>query len=372
MLLWYSLCVASLVHLSLASNATLAARPWLDPSLPTEVRLNQLILQLNTTQIYAIVQGDTVLEDEGTGVSTCIGHISGNTTLGIPVIYMSDGPAGVENSLNNVTAFPAPVIYASTWNTTKLYLFGQALGQGHKSKARNVVPSLNINILRSPLWGRAGESFTEDPFLSSRLAVAETFGIQSQNMLACPKHFAAYNQDTNRFGLDPEWIAYDSNVDKRVMHEIYIPAFKASVQEAQAASIMCSYNRLNGYYTCENQWLMDILKKDWGFTGSVVADWYFSDRSTVATANAGLDISMPGGSLESSYGFPAFYGDLLVEVVDNGSVPWTRVVDMVKRLWRPMIEFGVIDEPVTGSLEAVARTQAHLGLAQERQLYLAT
>jgi beta-glucosidase len=278
---------------------------------------------------------------------------------------MGDGPAGVSNSLDNVTTFPAPVLDAATWNTTLIYLYGQALAQEHKSKARNVVLSPTINILRAPLWGRAGETFSEDPFLTARLAVAQTLGIQSQNMLACPKHFAAYNQDKNRFGLDPEWVAYDSQVNKRVMHELYLPAFKAAVQEGEAAAIMCSYNRLNGHYACENQWLLDVLKKDWGFDGFVVADWYFSVRSTVAAALAGLDISMPGGTLVPSYGFPAYYGDLLVEAVDNGSVPFGRVEDMVKRLWRPMIEFGVIDEPVTGSSEAVARTHAHLDLAQD-------
>lgn len=159
----------ALAPITFASNVTIASRPWLDKSLSTETRLDQLMLQLNESQIYAMVQGDTVLEDNGTGVSACIGHITGNTSLGIPAICMGDGPAGVGNSLNNVTAFPAPVLYAATWNTTKLYLFGQALGQEHKSKARNVVLSPTINILRSPLWGRAGETFSEDPFLTSHL-----------------------------------------------------------------------------------------------------------------------------------------------------------------------------------------------------------
>ncbi|PQE23746.1 putative periplasmic beta-glucosidase precursor protein [Rutstroemia sp. NJR-2017a BBW] len=354
----------SLLGFSSAANSTVADSPWLDIPLPTEERLQLLMLQLNTSQIYAFVQGDTVLEDEGTGVSACVGHISGNNTLGLPPICMGDGPAGVGNSLNNVTTFPAPVLDAATWNITLMYLYGQALAQEHKDKARNVVLSPTINILRSPLWARAGETFSEDPFLTSRLAVAQTLGIQSQKMLACPKHFAAYNQDTNRFGLDPEWVAYDSVVSKRVLHELYLPAFKAAVQEGNAAAIMCSYNRLNGHYTCENEWLLKLLKDDWGFDGFVVADWYFSVRSTVATANAGLDISMPGGTLVPSYGFPAYYGDLLVEAVDNGSVPFSRVEDMVKRLWRPMIEFGVINEPMTGSSEAVARTQEHLNLAQ--------
>lgn len=277
---------------------------------------------------------------------------------------MGDGAAGVGNSLNNVTTFPAPVLSASTWNTSLMYQYGRALGAEQKAKARNVVLSPTINILRSPLWARAGETFSEDPHLTAKLAVAQILGIQSQKMLACPKHLAAYNQDTNRFGLDPEWVAYDSVVDKRVMHELYLPAFKAAVIEGNAASIMCSYNRLNGHYTCENEWLLRILKDDWGFDGFVVADWYFSVRSTVASAMAGLDISMPGGTFIQSFGLPDYYGDLLVEAVDNGSVPFSRVEDMAKRLWRPMFEFGVVDEPVTGSEKGVARTQDHLDLTQ--------
>ncbi|KAL3427319.1 glycoside hydrolase family 3 domain protein [Phlyctema vagabunda] len=340
--------------------------PWLDVSRPTEDRLRLFMLQLNETQKFAMVQGDTVLEDNGTGVSACIGHISGNSTLGIPAVCMGDGPAGVGNSLDNVTTFPAPVVAAASWNTSLQYLYGQALAQEHKTKGRNVVLAPTINILRTPLWARAAETLSEDPFLTARMAVAGTLGIQSQDMLACPKHFAAYNQDTDRFGLDPQWEAWDSVVSKRVLHELYFPAFKASVQEGKAASIMCSYNRLNGYYACENDWLLnEVLKQDWGFEGFVVADWYFSVRSTVAAVNGGLDISMPGGSLEESYGFPAYYGDLLVEAVANGSVPASRIDDIVERLWRPMFEFGVIDNPVLGNSTAVARTQAHLDLAQE-------
>ncbi|KAG4026647.1 hypothetical protein MFRU_038g00510 [Monilinia fructicola] len=361
---WRVMTALSILGYTAATNITLTDWPWLNVTLPAEQRLELLFAQLNTSQIYAFVQGDTVLEDEGTGVSACVGHISGSPNLGLPSICMGDGAAGVGNSLNNVTTFPAPVLSASTWNTSLMYQYGRALGAEQKAKARNVVLSPTINILRSPLWARAGETFSEDPHLTAKLAVAQILGIQSQKMLACPKHLAAYNQDTNRFGLDPEWVAYDSVVDKRVMHELYLPAFKAAVIEGNAASIMCSYNRLNGHYTCENEWLLRILKDDWGFDGFVVADWYFSVRSTVASAMAGLDISMPGGTFIQSFGLPDYYGDLLVEAVDNGSVPFSRVEDMAKRLWRPMFEFGVVDEPVTGSEKGVARTQDHLDLTQ--------
>ncbi|KAF4901299.1 Thermostable beta-glucosidase B [Colletotrichum viniferum] len=162
---------------------------------------------------------------------------------------MGDGPAGVGNSLNNVTAFPLPVMAASSWNTSIQYDYGQALAQEHMGKGRNIVLAPTINILRSPLWARAAETLSEDPWLTARMAAAVTQGIQSQGALACPKHFAAYNQDTNRFGLGPEWVTVNAVVDGRTMHELYLPAFKASVQEADAACVMCSYNRLNGDFT---------------------------------------------------------------------------------------------------------------------------
>lgn len=277
---------------------------------------------------------------------------------------MGDGPAGVGNDLNNVTAFPAPVLITSSWDPGLFYLFGQALAQEHRSKGRNVVLAPTINLVRTPLWGRAAESMSEDPFLNGRMAVAAVQGIQSQQMIACPKHFAAYNQETNRFGLAPEFDAIDARVDERTLHEIYLPAFKSAVQDGHAGSVMCSYNKLNGIHACENPWLYDRLKSDWGFTGFVVTDWYFAQRITVAAALAGLDNSQPGGSLMDLYGFPDFFGQMLVEAVQNGSVPFSRVEDMAARLWRPMFELGVIDRPVEGNETTMARTQAHLDLAQ--------
>lgn len=361
---WAGLLCTATRALALSQN--LPDRPWLDPTLPSEERLQLFLGQLNASQKYAMVQGDTELDDNGTGVNPCIGHISGNDTLGVPSICMGDGPAGVGNSLNNVTTFPAPVVAAASWNTTLEYAYGQALAQKHMAKGRNVVLSPTINILRSPLWGRAAETFSEDPWLTTRMAVAVVKGVQSQGALACPKHFAAYNQETNRFGLDPGWRTVDVHVDKRVLHEICLPAFKASVQEADAASVMCSYNMLNGAFACENDWLLNTtLRQEYGFNGFVLADWYFSTRSTVGAVMAGLDISMPGGSLEESYGFPAYYGDVLIEAVENGTIPMSRIDDMVTRLWRYMFKLGIIDSPVTGDAESVARTQAHLDLSQQ-------
>ncbi|KAF4337518.1 glycoside hydrolase family 3 domain protein [Fusarium beomiforme] len=339
---------------------------WLNKSALPEDRLQAFLGQLNESQIYAMVQGDTVLDDHGTGINACIGHISGVEALGISSVCMGDGPVGVSNSMNNVTTFPAPIMMSSGWNTTAEYIFGQMLADEQRMKGRNVVLSPTINILRSPLWARAAETLSEDPHLTARLAVAQVKGIQSRHALACPKHFAAYNQDTNRFGVGPEYDAVNAVVDERSMQELYLPAFKATVQEAKAASVMCSYNKFNGQYACENEFLLNkTLKNDWGFTGFVVADWYFAQRSTVASANNGMDISMPGGSLVDSFGFPAYYGGMLKEAVSNGSVEFSRVRDMVERLWRPMFELGAIDHPPEGNATAVARTQEHLDFAQE-------
>ncbi len=151
--------------------------------------------------------------------------------------------------------------------------------------------------------GRAAETISEDPYLTARMAVATTLGIQSQSMLACPKHFAAHNQETNRFGLTPTFDAYDSIFNERVLHEVYFLAFKAVIQEANPSSVMCSYNKINGVFACEDPWSLNVLNNDWGFKGFVVSDWFFATRSIVAAANAGLDISMPGGNLTSTYGF---------------------------------------------------------------------
>jgi beta-glucosidase len=199
-------------------------------------------------------------------------------------------------------------------------------------------------------------------YLTARMAVAGVLGIQSQNMLACPNTLQ-HNQETDRFGLDPAWNVYDSIVDERALHEVYLHAFKAVVQEANVASVMCSYNKVNGTYTCEDPWLLNILKEDWGFKDLVVSDWFFATRSTVGSVLGGLDISMPGGNLESTYGFPAYCGDLLVEAVSNGSVPFSRIDDMVERLWRPMFQHGVIEKH-DWQYESF-RSNAHLDLAQQ-------
>ncbi|KAL4967887.1 glycoside hydrolase family 3 protein [Aspergillus stella-maris] len=339
------------------------SQPWLNTSLDTETRLQSFLAELTFDEKLAMVQGNKSAE-----TNACIGYIPSIPRLSMPAICMGDGPEGVGNNLGNVTTFPAPILTASTWNSTLNELFGRALGAEHKSKGRNIVLAPTINIIRSPLWGRAAESISEDPYLTSRIAVAVTRGIQEgNNVVACVKHFAAYNQETNRFGLAPGFDAVDAIVDERVLREVYFPAFKASIQEGNAGSVMCAYNKVNGEHACESSFLLnDVLKNDWGFDGFVVTDWYFAQRSTVKAALAGLDNSQPGGDWMDYYGFPDFFGSLLEDALENGSVPESRVEDMVERLWRPVFEVGGIERPSVGleGIDNVARTEEHLDLAQ--------
>ncbi|KAL4900067.1 glycoside hydrolase superfamily [Aspergillus multicolor] len=338
-------------------------QPWLNTSYTPEDRLQSFLSALTFEEKLAMVQGN-----ESAETNACIGYIPPLPRLGMPAICMGDGPEGVGNNLANVTTFPAPILTVATWNKTLNNLFGSALGAEHKSKGRNVVLAPTINIIRTPLWGRAAESMSEDPYLTSKMAVEVTRGIQENKVVACVKHFAAYNQETDRFGLAPEFDAVDAVVEERVLREIYFPAFKASIQEGNAGSVMCAYNKLNGQHACENSWLLnDVLKNEWEFNGFVVTDWYFAQRSTVQAALAGLDNSQPGGDWTDYYGFPDFFGSLLEDAVGNGSVPRQRVEDMAERLWRPVFETGAVDSPSSGlaGIDVVARTQKHLDLAQE-------
>ena len=186
------------------------------------------------------------------------GRVPGNSRLGIPDLYMADGPIGVGNGSTGVTAFAAAVNQAATWDPELIRRFGKALGEEQAGKGHNVALAPTINIVRTPEWGRAFETFSEDPYLTGQASVAEIKGIQSQHVIAAVKHFAGNNQEAERFFID-------ARVPERALQEIYLPAFKASVK-AGVGSVMCSYNRLNGDHACENASLLkDTLKEGWGF-----------------------------------------------------------------------------------------------------------
>ncbi|SER30002.1 beta-glucosidase H [Sphingobium sp. YR768] len=326
-------------------------------------RTDRLVAEMTTAEKLRLFEGDTTLDASGKGVTACVGHAGGLPRLGLPALCMGDGVAGVGNSLPGVTQFPAPITLAASWNTDLAKQFGIALGAEQSAKGRNVALAPTINIARSPLWGRTAETLGEDPFLTSRLAVPIVQGIQSNRVIAMPKHFVANNAEWLRFGDAPSFEALNVVVSQRVLREIYYPGFRAAVTEGKAGSLMCAYNRVNGIHACENATTLAVPRRDWGFDGFVTSDWYFGNRSTVAAANAGLDISMPGG--KQPFGMPDFYGPPLARAIAEGTVSMERIDAMARRIVRPMVRLGLIDHPSTGTPDANVRSEAHTALARQ-------
>jgi beta-glucosidase len=247
--------------------------------------------------------------------------------LGIPPLNMTDGPVGVR--WDSSTAFPVSIAMAATWDPGLIHRVGWALGREVKAKGRHMLLGPCININRVPHGGRNFESFGEDPYLTSRIAVSYVEGVQSEKVVACAKHFACNNQEWERATID-------AKVDERTLREIYLPAFRAAVQEGGAWTVMSAYNRLNGYYCSENHYLLtDVLKNDWQFKGFVVSDWG-AVHSTVPTANAGLDLEMPLGE---------FLGADLLAAAGQGQVKESTLDDKITRLLRVMFWAGLFDGP---------------------------
>lgn len=205
--------------------------------------------------------------------------------LGLPAIKMVDGPQGVRNNTQS-TLYPSGVAAAATWNRELIEKMGVALGQDSRARGVHILLGPGVNICRSPLCGRNFEYFGEDPYLAGEIAVNYIKGLQSQDVMACIKHFAGNNQEWNRHSVS-------SDIDERTLHEIYFPAFEAAVKEADVASVMTSYNLLNGVHASESKYLnYDILRDEWGFEGIVMSDWT-SCYSPLNVAMWGVDLEMP-------------------------------------------------------------------------------
>lgn len=244
--------------------------------------------------------------------------------LGIPAIVLSDGPAGVRiepkrkgsKDLFYCTGFPVGSLLSSTWNTGMVEQVGRAIGNEALEYGVDVLLAPGMNIQRNPLCGRNYEYFSEDPLLSGRIAAAYVLGVQSQGVGTSVKHFAANNQETNRF-----W--NDSRVGDDVLREIYLRNFEIVIKEAQPWTVMASYNRLNGIHTQEDRWLLtDVLRDEWGFGGLVMTDWT-RKRNTPAQIQAGCDLMEPGEAAQINE---------LVKQVKNGNLPIEALDVCVRRV----------------------------------------
>jgi beta-glucosidase len=311
-----------------------AGRVWMDATLSPDQRADALLAQMTLPEKITLLHGNIF--------GSYVGYIPANTRLGIPALNLQDGPAGVADGLTQVTAFPASVNFAASWDTSLINQFGQDLANEEYGKGVNVVLSPTVNILRNPQWGRSFESLGEDPYLTSQLAVADIQGLQSQHVIATVKHFAVNSQEYDRTSTS-------ANVDERTLHEIYMPAFQASVQQGHVGSVMCAYNKVNNIYSCEQPYLLnDVLKTQWHFPGFVMSDW-LATHSTLQASASGLDMEMPNGK---------YYG-ALQQAVQSGQVSIQTINDMVHRILRTMFADGLFDYPSTGSQSTDVATTAH-------------
>jgi beta-glucosidase len=271
--------------------------------------------------------------------------------LDVPGLFLNDSPNGVGNGATGVTNFPTAIAIASTFSRELAAAFGKSLGEEWSGKGSNVGLGPAMNIDRVPYNGRTAEYFSEDPFLSARMAVAEIKSIQSQHVLATAKHFAANNQETDRSGGN-------SVVSERALREIYLPAFEASVTEAGVGAFMCAYNKVNGTYACENPHLLtEILRGEWGFTGFVMSDWG-ALHSTAPSTQAGTDMDMAGMLYPKSL----FYGARLKDAVMGGAVSRATLDTMVRRILTSMYRVGLFSHRTTVAPDV--STPSHRELAQ--------
>lgn len=302
-----------------------------DPNAPIEERVQDLIGRMTLEEKVRMMAG----EDKNT-----LGHdgIPANERLGIPSMEIAHGPCGFKGwfepewdehaPIEHGTYFPAPIAMAASWDRVSVSNMTARMAEEIRASGAQYNGGPAMNIIRDPRGGRSFEYFTEDPYLNGQIASAYTHGLQSRRVGAIAKHFVANNQELNRHSLS-------ANVGMRALREIYFPGFKAVVQKGGTWSIMNAYNKVNGVYCAEQKFLLtDVLRGEWGFDGFVMSDWS-SVHSTVATANAGMDLEMPSA---------VFYGQKLVDAVHAGDVPEASIDRMAGNVLRGLFRAGAFDE----------------------------
>jgi beta-glucosidase len=315
---------------------------WINSTAPIATRVSQLLAAMSLADKLNMLHG--------TGASSpYIGDMAANPALCIPAMGFQDGPAGVGDGMGGVTQMPAPITEAATFDTALEQQYGSAIGNEFLMKGANVDLGPTVNIIRDPRWGRAFETFSEDPYLASQMAVADVKGVQSQGVMAQVKHAAVYNQETNRNAPSDNAI-----VDARTLNEIYLPAFENSVTQGATASVMCAYSTINGAYACQNPSVLNVpLYQQSNFGGFVTSDWGAA-HSTVPSVNGGMTVEMPNGY---------FYADFLSQAVSSGQVTTAQIDTMVTRVLTQMFAFGLFDHAPIGSPTATVTTPAHAKVA---------
>ena len=264
--------------------------------------------------------------------------------LGIPELWTTDGPHGIRPEVlwdeweqagwtnDSCIAFPALTCLAATWNPDMALLYGKSIGEEARYRKKDILLGPGVNIYRTPLNGRNFEYMGEDPYLAARMVVPYVKGVQQNGVAACVKHFALNNQEKNRNSVNVE-------VDERALYEIYLPAFKAAVQEGDAWSIMGAYNRYKGEFACHNRYLLnDILRKEWGFKGVVVSDWGGTHDTSQAIYN-GLDMEFGSWTDGLAAGTSNAYDNYFLampylQLIRSGKVGTKELDEKVRRVLR--------------------------------------
>ena len=345
--------------MSLSSVSQAEVPVYQDESRPIEERVEDALKRMTLREKVAMCHA------EGKFAS------AGVPRLGIPDLWMSDGPHGVRAEINwndwgysrrtndSITAFPALTALAATWNPTLSGLYGNALAEEALYREKDVMLGPGVNIYRTPLNGRNFEYMGEDPYLAGVLVVPYIREMQKNGVAACVKHYALNNQE--------QWRGHiDVNLSDRALYEIYLPAFKKAVEEGKAWSIMGAYNKVRGQHACHNELILNkILKNDWQFDGVVITDWGGA-HDTREAALYGLDLEMGsytnGLTSESEFTTDDYYlANPYIAMLENGEVPMSGLDDKVRRLLRLNFRTAANRQKPYGSVA----TPEHYAVAEE-------
>jgi beta-glucosidase len=311
--------------------------PWMNASLSPDERADLVLKEMTLDEKVALLHGvgmptDEPVTPENAPSNRGVGYAVGVPRLGIPGIDMSDAAYGVRSSGVNgrySTALPANVAAAASWDTDAAYEYGALIGRELRAQGFNMSLGGGANITREPRNGRTFEYLGEDPILAGTLVARLIEGTQSAHVIGDLKHYALNDQESGRN-------AVNITVSKRAARETDLLAFEIGVMQGHPAAVMCSYNRVNGDFACENQYLLtDVLKKSWKFPGFVLSDWG-GTHSTEKASAAGLDNEQPGRF---------FYGDRYKAAVEAGKISTAELDEHVHRILRSMFAAGVIDIP---------------------------
>lgn len=336
---------------------------YLDDTKPIEQRVEDALSKMTTEEKIAMIHAQSKFSSPGVA------------RLGIPEIWTDDGPHGIRPEVlwdewdqagwtnDSCFAFPALTALAATWNPEMGYLFGKSIGEEARYRKKDVLLGPGVNIYRTPLNGRNFEYMGEDPYLSSKMVVPYVQGVQSNGVAACVKHFALNNQETNRH-------TYNAIVDDRALYEIYLPAFKAAVQEGGAWTIMGAYNLYNRQHAGTNKRLInDILKGEWEFDGAVVSDWGGVHDTKQAIYN-GLDMEFgswtDGLSAGTTNAYDNYYmAKPYLDMIKSGEVGTDELDDKVRRILRLSFRTTMNRQKPFGSFASPEHSLAGKTIAEE-------